>query len=55
MLMQVHLGNIMVGRKDSADDTAATCVLLDFGRSRFNATPDEQRQEAKTLQRLLRA
>lgn len=51
----VHLGNIMLARNDTADDTAATCVFLDLGRARFGASVKEQQQEREELRRRLKA
>jgi tRNA A-37 threonylcarbamoyl transferase component Bud32 len=42
----LHLGNILL--KACPNDTAACCII-DFGRSRFNATLEEQQRELEAL------
>jgi hypothetical protein len=50
----LHLGNVLLLQAPGGGDTAARCVILDFGASQLDTAADDQEQERKRLERLLR-
>ncbi len=49
----IHRDNLLLA--EGGSDTAPSVLVLDFGRSRFGATAQDQAQELKALQQLLRS